>query len=104
MTIASQPFAVEVTAGPAGWVVRVAGELDLATVPDLDACLVALDSDVVVDLAGMTFIDSRGTAALIRGHQGAVKRGRSFVLRSPTDRVLHVLRLTGLDRVFTIEP
>ncbi len=103
MTIASQPFAVEVIPGPAAWVVRVAGELDLATVPDLDACLVALDDNVVVDLAGLTYIDSTGIAAIIRGHKRAVKRGRSFVLRSPTAPVVKVLEITCLDRVFTIE-
>jgi len=104
VTIASPTFAVEVTPGPAGWVVRVAGELDLATVPDLDACLVALDDDVVVDLAGLTFTDSTGIAALLRGRMRAAQRGRSFVLRSPADRVVKVLEIMGLDRVFTIEP
>ncbi len=104
MTIASQPFVVEVTPGPAGWVVRVAGELDLATVPDLDACLVALDDDAVIDLAELRFTDSTGIAALLRGHLRAVKRGGSFVLRSPTDRVVKVLEIMGPDRVFTIEP
>jgi len=104
VTIASPTFAVEVTPGPAGWVVRVAGELDLATVPDLDACLVALDDDVVVDLAGLTFADSAGIAAFIAAHNRAVQGGRSFVLRSPTDRIAKVLRLTGVDRVLTVEP
>src|SRR5579862_7277773 len=105
MTIASPPFAVEVTtSGPAGFVVRVAGELDMATAPDLDGCLVALDGDIAVDLAGLRFTDSTGIAALLRGHLRAVKRGRSFVLRSPTDRVAKVLEIMGLDRVFAIEP
>src|ERR1700731_1133079 len=104
MTIASQPFAVEVTSGASGLVVRLAGELDLATVPDLDPCLVALDADIVVDMAAVTFMDSTGLDGLIAAHTQAVRRGRSFVLRCPTEQVAKVLRATGVDQVLTVEP
>jgi anti-sigma B factor antagonist len=104
MTIASQPFAVEVTSGASGLIVRLAGELDLATVPDLNACLAALDADIVIDMAAVTFIDSTGLDGLIAAHKQAAKRGRSFVLRSPTEQVAKVLRVTGVDQVLTVEP
>jgi anti-sigma B factor antagonist len=103
MTIASQPFAVEVTSGASGLVVRLAGELDLATVPDLDACLAALDADIVVDMAAVTFMDSTGLDGLIVAHKQAAQRCRSFVLRSPTEQVTKVLRATGVDQVLTVE-
>jgi anti-sigma B factor antagonist len=104
MTIASQPFAVEVTSGASGSVVRLAGELDLATVPDLDACLAALDADIVVDMTAVTFIDSTGLHGLIAAHQQAAQRSRSFVLRSPSEQVAKVLHATGVDQVLTVKP
>ena len=104
MTIASQPFAVEVTSGASGSVVRLAGELDLATIPDLNACLAAVDADIVVDMAAVTFIDSTGLDGLIAAHEQAATRCCSFVLRSPTGQVAKVLRVTGVDQVLTVEP
>src|ERR1700686_4745781 len=104
MTIAFQPFAVEVTSGASGLGVRLAGELDLATVPELDACLAALDVDIVVDMAAVTFMDSTGLDGLIAAHKQAAKRCRSFVLRSPTEQVAKVLHATGVDQMLTVEP
>src|SRR6202035_4386233 len=98
------PFAVEVTSGASGLVVRLAGELDLATVPDLDACLAALDADVVVDMAAVTFMDSTGLDGLIAAHKQAPRRCHSIVLRSPTEQVVKVLRATGVDQLLTVEP
>jgi anti-sigma B factor antagonist len=99
MTIAPEPFLVEVTSDPSGLVVRVTGELDVVSAPTLGACLLGLDADVVVDLADVTFIDSTGIATLVAGHNRALLRGRSFGLRSPTERVAKVLHLTGVDEV-----
>ena len=104
MTVAPHPFAVEVTSGPAGSVVRVAGELDVATVPDLDATLVALDGDIVVDLAALTFIDSSGLSGLVTAQKRAVRHGHSFVLRAPTGQVAKVLNVSGIDQMFVVEP
>jgi anti-anti-sigma factor len=87
-------------------VCRLRGELDTSTTGQLRAYLaerVAEDRDVVVDLAGVTFVDSSGLGVLV----GALKRfqaeGHELSLRSPTPTLLRVLEMTGLARAFPLE-
>jgi anti-sigma B factor antagonist len=105
MTIAPQPFDVDVDASiPGQAVVRLRGELDVGSAPELSACLAALDEvDVVVDMSGLTFMDSSGISALIEAYKRCSKGGLSFVLRSPSAQVANVLRITGVDQVLTVE-
>jgi anti-sigma B factor antagonist len=102
--ITSQPFAVEVTSGASGLVVRPAGELDIASVPRLTACLLGLDANVVIDMAAVTFIDSTGLSELVGAFWDAAEHGRSFVLRSPTALIAKVMQMTGADQVLAVEP
>lgn len=94
-------------------VVVVSGDLDLATVPRLDAELgdvLALDGEapalerVVVDLSGVDFVDSSGLTALIKTNRRAKDDGLAFVLRAPSARVMRTLELTQLETVLEIEP
>ncbi|MGL5867141.1 MAG: STAS domain-containing protein [Dermatophilaceae bacterium] len=87
-------------------VVAVGGEVDVTTAAQLRQ---ALDAEVttgrvrlVVDLEGVTFIDSTGLGVLV----GRLKlvRHQSGWLRvvCSTDRILRVFQITGLDKVFGI--
>jgi anti-anti-sigma factor len=72
---------------------RVSGELDLLTVPQLREALAAVrgpSRDVVLDCAGLTFIDSSGLGLLLSIARTTNERGASLVLRtaSPTVRRL----------------
>lgn len=85
-------------------VVRVTGELDMATAPELEACLLGLDGDdIMIDMAGLTFMDSSGISVLITAFKRSTKGGHTFVLRGPTPPVVSVLELSGVDQVLTIE-
>jgi anti-sigma B factor antagonist len=87
-------------------VVHVAGEIDLATCPQLRAALLELTSrgvhHLLVDLAQVSFLDSSGIGVLIgalhrvRQHQG------SITLVAPTPRVRQVLGLTGITQVLPV--
>jgi anti-anti-sigma factor len=44
----------------------VAGDLDLATVSRLDDAIARLDGETVLDLGGVSFVDSSGLHALVR--------------------------------------
>ncbi|HYN73430.1 MAG TPA: STAS domain-containing protein [Nakamurella sp.] len=56
---------------------------------------------VVVDLVGVTFIDSAGLAALVRARRDAQSAGGDLVLIRPADEAaLRVFRLTQFDEVF----
>jgi anti-anti-sigma factor len=83
--------------------VVVEGELDLAAAGLLHDTIEAVDlcSDapgVVLDLRGITFIDSSGLHALVR----PVTEGRSVVLRRPSRAVQTLLDLAGVASLFEI--
>ena len=87
-------------------VVHVAGEVDLANAPELDAQLATVMSEspsqLVVDLTDVTFMDSTGLGVLVR----ALKRSRELEIRLDlivtNERVLKVFGITGLDTVLPI--
>jgi anti-sigma B factor antagonist len=93
---------------PESYVVSVDGELDLHTTSELEQALTTVLSrggrNVVVDLAGLVFIDSTALAALLRAQPLFRARGGRLLLVSEDRRILRTLEITGLDRTFDIEP
>jgi anti-anti-sigma factor len=83
-------------------VVRVNGELDLATVPRLLSTLERLDGDVHVDCSGLEFIDAAGLGALVRAHRTCAARGSRLAVVDPSPAVVRLLRLVGLDTVLLL--
>lgn len=86
--------------------VTVAGELELVQGDKLEAAVRRLLADVervVVDLNGVTFMDSSGLGALIAVRQAAEEAGSGFALRSPTQAVTRVLELTSTASIFEVE-
>jgi len=94
---------IDVTGG-SPVVLHVTGELDIAAVDDLEVLAVALaDCDLVIDLAGVTFVDASGIGALIRALRRSQDSGRWFAVRSPTAPVAKALQVSGADRVLPIQ-
>ena len=87
---------------------RVSGEIDLYTAPALrDAALAALRQHgtcLRVDLGKVTFMDSTGIEVLLATRRRAELEGGSLTLLSPTQAVRRVIEVTGLDKLFTIDP
>ena len=87
---------------------RLAGELDLGTVPQLKQAVDAharTGQTVTIDLREVSFIDSMGLAALVRVQHRAAGRGAVLQLTRPPEHVQSVFRITRLDRVFAwVEP
>lgn len=88
-------------------VLRCVGEIDISSAPALRARISSLQIDgpphLVLDLSGVTFIDSLGLGALIGAHKRArVLRG-SLVL-VPSDAARRLFSATALDRVFELRP
>ena len=78
-------------------VVVVAGEVDMATAPQLDACLCnQADRDVIVDLANVPFLDSSGIGALVHARTVLGENGHTFRVTGEQDNVRTVLEVTGL--------
>ncbi len=91
-----------------GWqVLHLAGEIDVATAPRLRDRLVALvtggNPRLVVDLAGVSFIDSLGLGALVSGLKRARALDGDLRLVGATDHVAKVLAITRLDLAFVTE-
>lgn len=87
-------------------VLAVSGEVDVATVPRLREQLHGLvaqgDTQIVVDLDNVEFLDSTGLGVLV----GALKRVRSsggeLYLVCTQPRIRKVFEVTGLTKVFSI--
>jgi anti-anti-sigma factor len=81
---------------------RLTGELDMAGVDQFERLLSGGEAPEaatsVLDLRGLTFIDSSGVRALIMADQHVrAEGGRLIVVRGP-DRVNRVLEMTGVAR------
>jgi anti-anti-sigma factor len=87
-------------------VLRLCGELDMASTWELAECLEQLSAQwpaaVVFDLENLEFCDSSGIDVFVRFHHEARKRGSALVLRDPTAAVSRVLRLTRLDQLVEV--
>jgi len=89
-------------------VVALCGELDLADTSDVAAHLIAAVAaygpSVIVDLAGLTFIDSCGLGVLVRVLRWTRQSGGDLPLAAPQHQVRRVLQITGLIDAFTVYP
>jgi anti-sigma B factor antagonist len=89
-------------------VLSIVGEVDLESAPTLsDLGRASLDSSqtetLVIELGGVTFMDSTGIAALVNLRNTAQELNKQLVLAAVPDRVHKLLRITGLDLVFVVE-
>jgi anti-sigma B factor antagonist len=87
-------------------VVQASGELDIHTSHEFRGYLVGVVEEgvarVVVDLTGVTFIDSSALGALVGGARRSAELGNELAIVCPPGGVSRVLEITGLDRAFTI--
>ena len=91
MTVGITGFEVQ------GNTVRLCGELDIATVADLETALAdalgAAAPEVIVDVSDTTFVDSITISALLDARSAADDLGRALRLRGVGPRFERVLRL-----------
>jgi anti-anti-sigma factor len=89
-------------------VVEVMGEVDVRSAPNLRSRLDAASRRyrgqvVVVDLSGVTFIDSTGLGVLVGALRSMRSTGGGLCLSGCAPGVARVLSITGLDHVFDVE-
>lgn len=94
------PFSITRSNDAAGVVLALAGELDVATAPELEELLNEIrggnHARVMVDLSELSFVDSAGVSVLIKAKREAEAAGSQFLLRRPTAQVHRVFALVGL--------
>jgi anti-sigma B factor antagonist len=79
--------------------IRLAGELDMSNEPELDEVLrgaVEQGGAILVDLSGLTFMDSTGISAFLRAAVSLSGRG-CLILHGEQERVRRVLDLVRVD-------
>jgi anti-sigma B factor antagonist len=84
-------------------VIELAGELDLATAPQLKAVLdemLVIPDHIIVDVSRLSFIDSTGLELLLRASD--LVEGRLWV-RGASREISRVLELSGVSGFFCLE-
>ena len=88
-------------------VVSLSGDVDLESSPRLRTALldcVGTRTAVLVEMAGVSYIDSSGIASLVEAYQTARKSEAGFGLVEVSEGAMRVLELARLDKVFSIYP
>ena len=101
----ASPLRVAVRADHDTLTVALGGEFDLDAAPHFSSCtdeVVANGTEnVVIDLAGLTFIDSTGVAALVDCHQRLKASGRRLRVINIGVQPACVFDLAGLSETLT---
>jgi anti-sigma B factor antagonist len=88
-------------------VVTLRGDVDVYSSAQLRDELTALidaeGGSIVVDLAGLDFLDSTGLGVLVGAQKRVVQGGGQLVLRAPRPGARKVFEITGLDKIFVVE-
>jgi anti-sigma B factor antagonist len=88
--------------------VKVAGEIDMHSAPELRDHLAALlddgSGDVVVGLEDVEFMDSSGLSVLLNAHTALQERGRRLRITGPNAYLMKIFGITGLTDVLDLEP
>jgi anti-sigma B factor antagonist len=100
--VSTEPFRLEVDREHEGARVRPIGDLDLATVGQLERRLGDLIDagvrSIVLDLRGLSFIDSTGLSLAMRWTRAAEQDGFAFSLIQGGRPIRRVFELSGMAR------
>jgi len=92
--------AFEVTTAPAHVLLRATGEIDSSSAPalrtELTAVLDLTPPEIVLDLCGVTFLDSAGLSVLAAAHRRATIDGVRLRVLVSRRAVVRPLQITGL--------
>jgi anti-sigma B factor antagonist len=87
-----------------GVVVEIAGELDMATAPQLEECLegAGFAQRLVVDLTECTFLDSSAVRVLVAAARDAEAAGGTLALVATDAGIRRVLDISGVDTIVPV--
>ena len=84
----------------------IRGDLDRESAWALTAAVIRTERvrtrRLVLDLAGLRFIDAGGLRAIADVARRARRQGRTFAIANPTEHVARLFSLTGLDKTMEI--
>lgn len=95
------PFQVESERSEGEGRLRLVGEFDLATAARVEAeaerLIAAGSGTLVLDLTGLSFIDSSGLRVIVVLQQRSAEEGWQLELVPPGEPVMKVFRISGLE-------
>ena len=100
MSDGSPGFSITVENDPDGVLVRIVGEIDLATAPEVNRVCEELVGNghgrLLLDLDGVEFMDSTGLSAIAGAKQAADSNGHRLAIRCGSPQVRRLFELTGM--------
>ncbi|WP_394618360.1 STAS domain-containing protein [Lentzea sp. JNUCC 0626] len=108
LPIGQVPFRTNCESTGVSTLVRVGGEVDCSTAPELAECLtraveaVIPPAPVVVDLSGVRFLGAQGIGLLLDHQDLCLRRGSALVVVANTAAVLRPLRALELMSVLGV--
>jgi anti-sigma B factor antagonist len=99
---------LEISSRPLGGApcLALAGELDIAEVPELehaiDDAIADSEGAFAIDLRELEFLDSSGIRVLLRARALLAREERAFLLVCPHGPVRRAIELTGVSDLFAI--
>jgi anti-sigma B factor antagonist len=100
-----KPFEIDVQEREGSVLVRLSGEIDLAAVEAIETELLPLEKrfpTVILDLRGVTFLDSTGLRAIVSADARARKNGSELKIVRGPEQVQKILYLSGLDKILPL--
>lgn len=103
------PLTVAVAREKDAVLVSLSGPFTFETAPQLREALKPVHSEAqgkrfIIDITNVRYVDSAGLATLVEAFGESRARGAKLVLAGPSAGVRGVLRLSALDKVFTVYP
>jgi anti-sigma B factor antagonist len=99
---------VRVAREPDATVVRLTGEVDLRTSPQLRGTFLELLDEqtprIILDLTGVDYVDSSGVGTIVELKRRAMRNESKVVLVGLQARVRSLFEITRLDKFFLIAP
>ena len=101
---ASHAFSVEADQRDGRLVLRMVGELDSVSAPDLRRLVdeLPITGDTVLDLAELTFVDSSGLGCFFRLQQRVADAGGLLEAHGACPPVRHAIQMVQLNRVMAL--
>jgi anti-sigma B factor antagonist len=100
-----QPFEITVDEHETFVLVRLSGEFDLAASEAVETALLPLEArfpTVILDLRGVTFLDSTGLRAIVSTDARSRKNGFELKIVRGSEKVQKLLYLAGLDKILPL--
>jgi anti-anti-sigma factor len=100
----SHAFGVEIDQVGGRLVLKMRGELDSDSAPELHRLVddLLLPGDTVLDLADLTFVDSTGLGCLFRLQQRVADAGGLLEAHGACPQVKHAIQMVQLNRVMAL--